>query len=219
MENSIAFIICGNNEEMYNESLLYIDNLIVPDGFEIEKIVVKDAKSITSAYNEAMKKSISKYKVYLHQDTFIINRNFINDMLNIFSRKNIGMFGAIGCCNLPQNAIWWESLNKYGMVYENSSVIMKKLAFYEAKTTEDFAVVESIDGFIMVTQYDVEWREDIFDGWHFYDASQCTEFRKKGYDVVVPKQDTPWFVHDCGIINVSNGYDEYRHKFIEEYYN
>lgn len=52
MENSIAFIICGNNEEMYNESLLYIDNLIVPDGFEIEKIVVKDAKSITSAYNE-----------------------------------------------------------------------------------------------------------------------------------------------------------------------
>ena len=40
----------------------------------------------------------------------------------------------------------------------------------------------------MATQYDVPWREDLFDGFDFYDVSQSFEFRKAGYTVGVPVQ-------------------------------
>ncbi len=42
----------------------------------------------------------------------------------------------------------------------------------------DYEQVRVIDGLIMVTQYDLPWREDLFLGWHFYDVSQCLEFLK-----------------------------------------
>lgn len=33
-----------------------------------------------------MRESDDKYKVYLHQDTFIINKNFIYDIIDIFKK-------------------------------------------------------------------------------------------------------------------------------------
>lgn len=215
--NSIAFITCVNNEEWYRENLLYIDNLLIPDGFNVEKIAVRDAESMTAGYNEGMKRSKSKYKVYLHQDTFIINRNFIYDMLAVFREKNIGMFGCVGSKKLPEDAIWWESKSTVGKVYENSGNIMRLLSFDGDSNKVENSKVEGIDGLVMVTQYDIPWRSDIFKGWDFYDTSQCAEFLRKGYDVVVPKQDTPWYVHDCGIADMKNGYELYRNLYLKEY--
>jgi hypothetical protein len=60
---------------------------------------------------------------------------------------------------------------------------------------DSFEPVESVDGFFMATQYDILWREDLFTHFHMYDASQCMEFRKKGYIVGVPKQVEPWCFH------------------------
>ena len=62
--------------------------------------------------------------------------------------------------------------------------------------------VEAVDGLLMVTQYDLKWREDIFTGWDFYDASQSQEFLQNGYKVVVPYMETAWCVHDDGILNL-----------------
>lgn len=76
--------------------------------------------------------------------------------------------------------------------------------------------MEAIDGFIMITQYDIAWREDIFDHWDFYDCSQSMEFIRKGYKVVVPAMQKPWCVHDCGFVNLA-GYEEERLKFLKEY--
>ncbi|WP_345943253.1 glycosyltransferase [Bacillus cereus group sp. N6] len=47
----------------------------------------------------------------------------------------------------------------------------------------------------MVTQYDVRWREEWFDGFHFYDTSQSLEFKKNGYLIGVPFQQTAWSKH------------------------
>ena len=68
----------------------------------------------------------------------------------------------------------------------------------------------------MITQYDIPWREDIIDGWHFYDLSQCMEFMKKSYSVVVPNQIKRWCLHDCGLVSI-NDFDEYRNIFLKEY--
>ncbi|WP_238916926.1 glycosyltransferase [Clostridium sp. YIM B02555] len=215
-ENKIAFITCVNDEDSYKKSLSYIKKLKVPEGIEIEIIAIRNAKCITSAYNEAMQKSDAKYKVYLHQDVYIQNQNFIRDILNIFKAdQNIGLIGMAGAKIMPVSGIWWEDHCKVGKVYDSHSGTMKLLTFNEINDL--YTEVKGIDGLIIITQYDLPWRDDIFDGWHFYDLSQSVEFLRKGFKVVVPNQHTAWCIHDCGYVNTTNGFEESRNKFLDNY--
>lgn len=215
-ENKVCFIYCYNDDVLLNESIKYIDNLEKPNGIEIEIISIKDAISITSAYNQAMKSTDAKYKVYLHQDVFIINKNFIVEMLNVFKHnKDIGLIGTVGAKVLPTSGVWWESEHKYGKVFESHTGEMKLLEF--SQVTGAYEEVQAIDGLMMITQYDITWREDIFDGWHFYDLSQSMEFQKAGFKVVVPRQDLVWCIHDCELVNFDNGYSHYKEVFLNEY--
>lgn len=204
-----------NDELTYRECLKYINSLKIPDGYSIDTILLNDAKSMASGYNEAMKQSDAKYKVYLHQDVFIINKNFIYDIISIFRNSNIGIIGCIGTKCIPISGIWWESTRKFGKVYDSHTGKMELLEFKECD--KEIELVEAIDGLIMITQYDVEWRKKLFDGWHFYDISQSMEFNIKGFQIIVPNQKEPWCIHDSGFVNVENGYMKYRKIFLKEY--
>lgn len=210
-----CFIISTNNREYAEECIYYIEHLHVPDDIRINILTVEEAKSLTSAYNEAMQCSSAKYKVYLHHDTFIINPDFIRDCLEIF-RKNpqIGMIGNIGVEKMPDSGVMWDA-SRYGMLYEQH-IYETKLLANPFKAGLPYLDVEAIDGFIMITQYDIPWREDLFDKWDFYDCSQSMEFRRHGYQVAVPNMKEPWCVHDCGFINLGQ-YDKEREKFVREY--
>ncbi|MHC1682477.1 MAG: glycosyltransferase [Clostridiaceae bacterium] len=215
-QNKICFITCVNDDDVYNECLKYIKNLNIPENFELETLGIKEAKSITSGYNEAMKSSDAKYKVYLHQDVFIINKNFIHDVINTFSlNSEIGILGIAGANTIPTNATWWDSTHRYGKVYENHTGKMKLLNLGDVEG--NYQEVKAVDGFLIATQYDIPWREDIFTGWHFYDISQCIEVTLKGYKAVIPKQDEPWCIHDCGFVETTGNYDVYRDVFLDEY--
>lgn len=210
----ICFITAVNDELAYEECLFYIDSLYIPEGYVIEKIAVRNGKSTCNAYNKACKKTDAKYKVYIHQDVFIINKYFIFDILKIFNNDKIGMIGVCGAINMPLNGIWWESENRSGKVYESSTGRMNLLDF-DFNNIEQ-REVECIDGLIMITQYDIQWREDVFDGWHFYDVSQAKEFINAGYMIVTPKQYTPWCIHECGIANIKD-FEKYRKKYLDIY--
>lgn len=215
MNKKIAFIICVNDLELYYQCQKYINNLNIPVGYSREIIKIENATNILRGYNMGMALTNAKFKVYLHQDVFIINKNFIFDVLDIFNDKSVGMIGVAGAERLPTSAVWWESKKCYGKVYDNSSGKIKALEFNEVK--EKVKNVEVIDGLMMVTQYDLSWREDIFKGWHFYDISQSIEFKRIGHKVVIPKQDTPWCKHYCGIIDFNNDYEMSKNIFLQEY--
>jgi len=202
-ENKIAFITYVTDQNLYKKSLSYINKLQIPEDMEIEIIAIMNAKSMASAYNDAMQKSDSKYKVYLHEDVFIQNANFINDIVNIFKTdQHTGLIGMVGAKIIPVSGIWWEDHSKVGKVFDSHSGLMELLNFNEVKDL--YTDVKGIDGLIMITQYDLPWREDIFDGWHFYDVSQSVEFLRKGLNVVVPSQENAWCIHASGIVNTSN---------------
>ena len=57
-------------------------HLILPDDYSIEIIVVHNASDMTSGYNAAMLSSDAKYKIYLHHDTFIINKIYYSTYWN-----------------------------------------------------------------------------------------------------------------------------------------
>lgn len=211
-EKAVCFIICSNHSIYTEECIYYIEHLKVPEGYQIEVLTIHDAKSMTAGYNEGMRASDAKYKVYLHQDAFIVNHNFIQDILDIFMQDaSIGMIGMVGSRRLPYNGVMWEG-ERCGGLY-NWKVASTREVWMEENV---FSEVEVIDGFLMASQYDIPWREDLFDKWDFYDCSQSKEFARHGYKVVVPKMEKPWCLHNSGYVGLDN-FDEERNKFIEEY--
>lgn len=212
-KKKIAFITCVNNPQEYAEALYYINRLAVPEGYSIETFCIEEAPSMAAGYNAAMKASDAKYKVYLHQDVFIVYRDFIAHMIDVFeSNADIGMIGCIGCDNLPLHAQAVTAWN-VGLV-DHNCIPMRMERYQNADRSPVY--VEALDGLLLATQYDVAWREELFDGWDFYDVSQCFEMRRLGYRVAVPYQEQPWCYHDNTYSKMEN-YQKYCDRFIREY--
>ena len=122
-ENKFCFILCTNNEILLSESIHYISHLIIPDGYTTELLTVTDAKSMTLGYNEAMSASDAKYKIYMHQDVFILNRYFLSDVLSIFeSDASIGLIGMTGYTSVSADGIMWHAEEKLGTPYRHKDV-------------------------------------------------------------------------------------------------
>lgn len=213
----IAFITCVNDEEKYEECLLYLRHLRLPDGMTAEFIPVRGAVSMAAGYNEAMRSSEARFKVYLHQDVLVVNKDFVHDILKIFEDDSIGMIGVVGCRSLPASGIWWDGMRCYGRVLhacEPESVVDSEMREPEGAYME----VEAADGLLLATQYDLLWREDLFGGWHFYDASQCMEFARQGKKVVVPNQTEDFWCIHCPVEKpLAPDYKEWQKFFLREY--
>ena len=216
-ENKIAFITCVNSDYWYSECLLYLKHLKMPAGMAAEFIDVRGAKSMAAGYNEGIKRTCAKYKIYLHQDTLVVNKNLAADLLKIFADESIGAVGVIGCVNLPKTGVWWDGLRTFGRVLhacEPESVVDSRCQ----EPVGDYQVVESVDGLFIATQYDLNWREDLFDGWHLYDTSLCKEMKRAGYKVVVPNQSQDfWCIHCPQEKPLSSDYHKYQKVFLREY--
>ncbi len=217
-DRKICFITCVNDEDWYSEALLYLKSLHIPQGFSAQFEAVRGAKSMTSGYNEGMRRGAdAKYKVYLHQDTLVVNKNLVQDLVDIFADNSIGAVGVIGCRSLPKSGVWWDGLRTYGRVLhacEPESVVDSHCMEPEGAYMD----VEAVDGLFIATQYDLPWREDLFDGWHLYDTSQCREFLRRGLRVVVPNQEKDfWCIHCPKEKPLAAEYKGYQKIFVKEY--
>ena len=211
-DKKFCFIICSNNKQYETECIKYINALNIPDDYSIEIIVVHNARGMTSGYNAAMLSSDAKYKIYLHHDTFIINKNILFDILEQFNDSSVGMIGVVGSTRLPKTCIMWFGW-RIGHLISNS---IYRTTDSVLDDISEPTHVEAIDGFIIITQYDITWREDVFTGWDFYDISQSFEFRKAGFNVIVPPVKSAWCFHDDGIMNLDTYYQT-RLIFMKEY--
>jgi hypothetical protein len=219
-ENTFLVIVCVNDEELFKRCERHVKNAFVPPGYELHVVPIRDATSMTSAYNSIVSFP-AKYKVYIHQDVFILNRNIFLDLLALFgTNEKLGLIGVSGAQYVPQNGIWWEGKNLVGQVIEyrndNYQLLSFEKDFYERKP---FTSVQAIDGLFMATQYDLPWREDLFQGFHFYDTSQSLEFCKAGYLVGVADQTKPWCLHYSGEEFDMISYERDRRIFVDNYIN
>jgi hypothetical protein len=205
------FIYCANNEQQLQESLNHNGALDLPAGYTAGSEIVRNASSMVRGYNQAMRRSDAKYKIYLHQDVNIINRNFLHDILALFKKfPNLALLGMLGAKRLPPNGVWWDAEKHCGKVQ-----YFNHLLTCNTEVTGDYESVQVVDGMIMITQYDLPWREDLLTGWHFYDSSQSLEFIKAGYTVGVPRQSTPWCAHNC--VSSILSFQVYQQIFRQEY--
>lgn len=217
-DRKFCFIICSNNELKLNECINYLKLLYVPEGYSTDIITVSDAKSMCSGYEEAMKSSDAKYKIYLHQDVYIVNRYFLHNILYIFnSDEKIGMIGIVGSPKMPYTGIMWQSLRVGSIIPDFSNFNKKTVSSIFPSKIDKLYDVEAIDGLLMATSHDVDWREDLFSGFDFYDVSQSFEMRRHGYSVVVPVSTQPMVFHEDGVMLDFSNYNKFRNIFLSEY--
>lgn len=216
-DKKFCFIMCANDDFLAAECQNYIRQLELPKDYESQTIVIRGAASMTAGYNEAMKQTDAKYKIYLHQDVLLINQNMLQEVLVIFQKyPQIGMLGVVGNPTLSDDGCPWhgEREQRIGGVYSDGIDRMICASF--GKPRGDLTKVLTIDGMLMITQYDLPWREDLFQGWDFYDGSQAMEFWKAGYGVAVPAMDSPWCIHDNDRQYLTH-YEKWRRMFEQEY--
>ncbi len=185
-EKKICFIICSNNSLRLNECLLYLELLEIPQGYETELYIMENVLSIPGAYNECMTASNAKYKIYLTQDSLVVKRDIICKLLEIFrADNNIGLIGMVGS----------EKISKTGIISKGELYGREYYADREIElVNEDIKEVDAVCGGFMATQYDLKWREDLQIGWNFFDTSQCLEYKRAGYKIVIPRQEDEWIV-------------------------
>lgn len=216
-DHKVAFIVCVDNVQYYEECRWYIERLYIPSGFVTDIICITGAESIAEAYNFAMESSDARYKVYLHQDVFIYYREFLIDTLRIFELNDrLGLLGVLGGVNLPENAIAYNAWNRGGCFFCLNNSVGTDLQFYDQCTEQTgYMKAEAVDGMLLMTQYDIRWREDLALRWDFYDISHSLEFRRRGYHVGIPFQKEPWCMHDCGYTHIKE--DKSRENLLREY--
>lgn len=218
-KNKISIIFCTNDELYSSECVKYLKRLIIPDGMKLEIIEVWNASGMASGYNTAMDYSDAAYKVYIHHDTFIINRNMLIDLMNCFnSEYNPHLIGIVGSTCLKYDGCWWKENKENLRMSLYQDAVLNILNSQSIKTEGILENADAIDGIFIATSEDVRWREDLFDNWHFYDISQCYEFRQHGLKTVIYNSGQNLVLHETTMKkDPHNLYEKYRQVFVKEY--
>lgn len=207
----IGFITCVNDRAEYSESVHYINRLKTPLGFEKILIPIYNASSMCAGYNQAMRQADCDLYVFLHQDTYILNQDFISALMSVFSSNN--KIGIIGCTG--NSDIYSRKFMDYdrGKVFHHGGNLLLDIQ----PGCEPFYPVDIVDGFIFAARYNIKFREDIFTGWDFYDLSACMEYKRQGYITAVIGQNTPFTYHANTFSDMTNYYT-YEERFYKEYF-
>ncbi len=208
---AIAFVTCVNDETQYAICLRYLDALQIPSGYTVERIAVLGATSMAEGYQRAMEASAARYKIYIHQDVYVVHPGLLAELIHLFrTYPRLGMVGVIGTTQLPASGIWWvnNASYSYGRVWVyvrlasllrgiplSPSAYRRRLRFMRLQPfVGDYLPAIAVDGLLMATQYDVPWTNPV-GGFMLYDQVQSLEFVTSGLEVGIARQEAVWCLH------------------------
>ena len=188
-EKKFCFIICLRNQVNRAKIMQYLNKLQIPRGYTAEVSLIDHEVSIAKAYQQAMLSSDAKYKIYVSENICIQQEFFLAELLQGFAQgKNIGMIGVSGTEVIPANGVLLTSHRRIGRLYNTAL----NEDFIWGEFSENVKLVQAVDGWLMATQVDIPWRDDLFTGACGYDLAQNIELQKAGYACAVIKQVQPW---------------------------
>ncbi len=202
---AIAFLTLVNDETQHAACLRYIDALQVPSGFTVEKIAVFGATSMAEGYQRAMEASTARYKIYVHQDVYMVHRGLLLELVYLFGTyPRLGMIGVVGTTRMPAYGIWWvrNPFHCHGQVWVNAreggfpaSLLGRRLYLQRFHPiVGDYLPAVAVDGLFLATQYDVPWVNSL-GGFELYDQVHALEFIKAGLEVGIARQEAIWCIH------------------------
>jgi glycosyltransferase involved in cell wall biosynthesis len=217
-ENKIAFVINAKNGVITGKCIEFLQQLIIPEPFTAEVIALENCANLGEGYNQVQKENDAMYKVYMADDVFIVNPNFIKDVIDIFdSNFTIGMAGIVG------EEKFIPSLNiekmtsdikryRFGKYYDSN---LNEVSFGEVSGKYKQAAFLKYG--LVVTNRDIEWNGADNFGEDLLIMAQCAEYQKNGYISAVAAQKNPWTIADSigsGSINIK---ENEREIFLQKY--
>ena len=190
-ERKIDIIVHATDEQAVARLTNSLNQVRSPRSFSVNVKVIR-RKDKYKAYNEAMRASDAKYKIYIDERAVVTKENFVDDLMKVFQNdKTVGAVGTSGAIELSTHGV---SLNSAKRAAKNFS-----------------CEVEVLDGFFFATQYDLPWRDDLFSDNFFGGEAQCVEFKRAGYKLFVIGD---WISIDTASLKLD---EPSRQKFLNEY--
>jgi hypothetical protein len=193
-----------DDQAQYDTCLRYLNALEVPSGYAVEKIAVLGAASMAEGYQRAMESSRARYKIYVHQDVYLIHARLLSELVQVFRiYPRLGMVGVVGTTRMPASGIWWgNKIHLHGRLWEYrretgfpGSLFGRRLHFSRFRSiVGDYLPAVNVDGLFMATQYDIAW-ENPLGGFLLYDQVQALNFIKAGLEVGIARQEAVWCLH------------------------
>jgi hypothetical protein len=206
--DALAFITCVNDETQYDTCIRHLDALQIPAGHTVETIAVFGAPSMAEGYQRAMEASTARYKIYVHQDVYIVHRELLPKLVTLFrTHSRLGMVGVVGATRLTASGIWWlnNASHSYGRIWEYSRpggfwswlgpFNRRRLHLIRYRSfVGDYLPAAVVDGLFLATQYDLPWISPL-GGFELYEQVQGLEFIKAGLEIGIARQETVWCLH------------------------
>ena len=219
-ENSVAWIFCATKQNYVDEVLVYLRNQLLPPGFSGIACVVWNAGSMTSGYNLAMQTIPARYRIYIHQDTFIFDPCYTKNLIHALISSEYSLVGLAGSEYMPDTGRWWDASKEALHTCLLQDWVMYVQDSVTEKGIEKMLAMDALDGVLLATKESVPFRNDLFTDFHFYDVSACREYRKKGLSVGFLQLGRAGVLHEVSADRGSSSelrYEEERQKFLSEY--
>jgi len=211
----LSVIICSKEERRFlNVSRVY-QRLLA--GIDYEIVCIENAKSLTSGYNEGVRRAKNDLLVFSHDDIVILDRNFKDKLI-----KRLGQYDIIGIAGTKKlcDAKWTIA----GPSYLFGQVI--HLLRNEEKTSYQVEVynncrrvfdgIQAMDGLFLATHRrvveQIPFDEKNFDGFHMYDIDFTYRAYRAGLKLAVCS-DIPILHFSRG--NFSGAWKTYSERFNE----
>jgi GT2 family glycosyltransferase len=204
---AIAFLTLVNNETQYAICRRYLDALQIPAGYSVERVAVYGATSMAEGYQRAMEASTARYKLYVHQDAYLVHQGLLPELVHLFETyPRLGLVGVVGATRLPSKAIWWlnNAFHTYGRLREYfrpggfpASLYLRRRVLHFSRfrsVVGDYQPAAVVDGLFLATQNDLPWANSL-GGFELYDHVQALEFIKAGLEVGIARQEAIWCLH------------------------
>ena len=219
-EKTVAWIFCATKRIYVDEIILYLKNQDLPSGFRGIACAVWNSPSMTAGYNYAMKTIPAKYKIYIHQDTFLFDPGYTAELIRTLKGSGWSLLGLAGSEYMPQTGRWWDTGQEAIHMCLLQDMVMYILNSVTEKETQGVLPMHNLDGVLLATKEDVPWRSDLFTDFHFYDVSACREYRKRGLAVGMLQSGKAGVLHEVSVTRGSRAeirYEEEKLKFLKEY--
>jgi hypothetical protein len=180
----VSLIICSINQERCEKLLKNISDTI---GVEFETIVFDnkiEKWGICKVYNYCAKKAKYPYLCFVHEDILMGTKDWGRIIINFMNNTtDCGVIGFAGGTVVEKNFLGWGygTGNRYcnyydpGFKQKNQEYNVKALdKHYSNPNNEEFAKALTLDGLFLFVKKEVwiksPFDEDMFQGFHFYDA-------------------------------------------------
>jgi len=179
-DHKILFVL-NETEENAEKAIVYLQSLQIPEGYTAEVALPKQETTVAAYYHAVQQSSNARYKVYLDEGTVILQKDFLEQAIGVLSAdQEIGLLGVLGTDQLLTDGVLYLAPHKWGQVIKGNG--QRIVGETIPGACRDVRVA---GGGILVTQYDIPWRYDLFNGTLFLSASASVEYRREGLRTVV----------------------------------